>query len=834
MINVQVIRFVLSMIGVLMLSPLWQTTLAQSSRKKRSLNKEWTFSLGDDSRHATIDFDDSKWRKLSVPHDWAIEFEFNKDAPAGPNGGALPGGIGWYRKHLFLDKNDLSQKLYILFDGIYMQSTVYLNGVRVGGRPNGYLPICIDISSVAKEGDNVLAVRVDNQNQPNSRWYSGCGIYRNVWLIQTPITHIANDGIYVSAIPKKNSSVVTVHTVLKNEQSFASTQTLVQQVYSPSGEKLTEAYAQVELNENTNQTLTQTFTINSKPICWDIDNPQQYTLKTYLSSGDTVITRFGIRNYKFDAKNGFYLNNRRVVLKGVCMHHDLGCLGSAIHKQAMERQLTILKEMGCNAIRCSHNPPAPEWLSLCDSMGFVVMNECFDMWRQRKTTYDYSTYFEDWYEKDIHDLMLRDRNHPSIMMWSIGNEVLEQWNDISTDTISLEAANLILNAQKDASRLGKMTDSLSFNARLTQRLVTLVKQDVPEAYVTAGCNEPRPGNHLFRSKALDLIGYNYHEQYLDSISTFFPNKPFLFTESTSALMTRGYYDMPSDSVRLWPKRWDVPFATEESMCSAYDNCRTPWGASHENAWLAVKNNAFVAGLFVWTGFDYLGEPTPFSWPARSSYFGIVDLAGFPKDVYYMYQSEWTNKTVLHLFPHWNWELGQEIDMWAYYNNADEVELFINGKSYGTRKKTDTCLHALWKVRFEPGTVTCVSRKNGKEVKRVSRQTTGVSTALRAQADKSIIQAGGDLVFISIEVLDNQKKLVPDSCNPISCEVLGPLSFEGMDNGSQIEHRSLKSPSGKLFNGKCLIVVRSKDVRGEGIVRIKSNGMQSVDVPIIVK
>ncbi len=833
MINFQFIRFVLSMIGMLVLSPLWQTTLAQSSFEKQSLNKNWMFHLGDDSIYSKKNFDDSSWRKLSVPHDWAIESDFLEDAPAGPNGGALPGGIGWYRKDIFLDKSDLSKCVYVLFDGVYMNAQVYLNGTYVGERPNGYLPILVDISSKAKLGQNILAVRVDNQLQPNSRWYSGCGIYRNVWLVRKPNVHIADNGVYVRALPKEKSSIITVQTTLQHHQNDTCIVNLVHQIFSPTGVKVAEEKTNVRLGRYLPKTIKQSIELDAVPMRWDINCPQQYTLRTILSSEDTISTRFGIRSYKFDAQNGFFLNGRKVVLKGVCMHHDLGCLGSAIHRQAMERQLKILKKMGCNAIRCSHNPPAPEWLSLCDSMGFVVMDESFDMWRRRKTTYDYSTYFEDWYEQDIHDMMLRDRNHPSIMMWSIGNEVLEQWNDISTDTISLKAANLILNASKDASNLGKQSDTLSFNARLTQKLVKLVKKYVPESYVTAGCNEPRPGNHLFRSHALDIIGYNYHEQYLDSISSFFPNKPFVFTESTSALMTRGYYEMPSDSIRIWPKRWDIPFSTEDSKCSAYDNCRTPWGASHEKAWLAVKNNPFVSGLFVWTGFDYLGEPTPFSWPARSSYFGIVDLAGFPKDVYYMYQSEWTNDTVLHLFPHWNWKEGQLIDMWAYYNNADEVELYINGKSQGIRKKNRDCLHASWRVKFEPGTITCISRLRGKEVKRVSRYTAGRGISLHAQVDRTEIHSGGDLVFITIEVLDKEGRIVPTACNTISCKVSGAVTFAGMDNGCQTGHTSLKSPNGQLFNGKCLVVVRSKDRKGKAAVHIESDHLKSVDIPITV-
>lgn len=828
------IDFVVCVMCLLMLPSCGLVASALSPRQRISLDDSWTFHLGDEAKYASGDYDDSAWRVLDVPHDWAIESDFSQEAPAGPNGGALPGGIGWYRKRLVLTKSDLSQQLYLLFDGVYMQASVYVNGQYVGGRPSGYLPIYIDISQVAQLGRNVIAVRVDNEHQPNSRWYSGCGIYRHVWLIKKPSVQIAHDGVYVHSVPAKNHADMTVQTMLRNSDDESSVIDLTQNVISPTGQMVSSTVITVKLEANAQRKITQEIHLAGNPDCWDISHPDQYTLRTSLSSGDEVSTRFGIRSYRFDAQKGFFLNGRHVMLKGVCMHHDLGCLGSAIDEQAMARQLTILKDMGCNAIRCSHNPPAPEWLNLCDSMGFIVMNESFDMWRNRKTTYDYSRYFEAWYARDLHDMLLRDRNHPAIMMWSIGNEVLEQWNDISTDTLSLEEANLILNAQKDASQLGDVQDSLSFNARLTQTLATLVRRDVPDAQVTAGCNEPRPANHLFRSHALDIIGYNYHAQYLDSISSYFPGKPFLFSEATSALMTRGYYEMPSDSVRIWPERWDLPFTSTQTKCSAYDNCRTPWGNSHEGAWLAVKKNPFVAGLFVWTGFDYLGEPTPFSWPARSSYFGIIDLAGFPKDVYYMYQSEWTNTPVLHFFPHWNWSQGQTIDMWAYYNQADEVELYINGKSQGIKRKTEDCLHAIWRVIFEPGTVTCVSRLQGKEVMRVSHQTTGQAVTLMATANKSNIRAGGDLVFITVEAKDQAGRIVPIAQNNIACNVTGQARFVGMDNGCQTGHTSLQTPHSRLFNGKCLIVIRSKDLKGEANVHITGDYLQATDIPLLIK
>ena len=434
--------------------------------------------------------------------------------------------------------------------------------------------------------------------------------------------------------------------------------------------------------------LRQTLRV-SHPLRWSVDSPHLYTLKSeVLVDGevvDAVTTRTGFREFRFDAATGFWLNGRNLKINGVCLHHDLGCLGAAVNEDAMRRQLVKLKAMGCNAIRCSHNPPAPELLDLCDEMGFIVMDESFDMWRRRKTRNDYARFFDECHERDLSDLLLRDRNHPSVLMWSIGNEVLEQWSGVGADELTLEQANLLLNAGHDDSTLAH-GEELTPNSLLTLHLAGIVRKYDRTRPVTAGCNEPSPDNHLFKSGALDLIGFNYHREWIKDVPRNFPGKPFLLTESVSALQTRGYYRMPSDSLFIAPERWDKPYTDPSMMCSSYDNQHVPWGSTHEETWDIVKHTPYCAGQFIWTGFDYLGEPTPYGFPARSSYFGIIDLAGFPKDIYYMYQSEWTDRPVLHLFPHWNWTEGQTVDLWCYYNDADEVELFVNGKSRGVRSK----------------------------------------------------------------------------------------------------------------------------------------------------
>lgn len=802
----------------------------------------WTFNLGDDESASAPDYDDSGWRKLNLPHDWAIEGDFSKDNPSGTGGGALPGGIGWYRKVFTVDKADLGKRLYIDFDGVYMNSTVYINGHKLGTRPYGYISFSYDLTPYINwDGKNVVAVRVDNAEQPNSRWYSGCGIYRNVWLTRVAPVHVAQWGTFVTAENvSENGALLKIHTKVQYDaDSTETTQvTLLSQLLDASGKVVGEATSDVELQAGTSKDIPQEITV-ANPQLWNLENPYLYKVKTVLSQNgqtvDTYYTNTGIRTFSFDVEKGFILNGKQVKINGVCMHHDLGCLGAAINTRAIERQLEILKEMGCNGIRCSHNPPAPELLDLCDRMGFIVMDETFDMWRKRKTAHDYSRYFDEWHERDLTDLVVRDRNHPSIFMWSIGNEVLEQWSDAKADTLSLAEANLILNFGHSEDMLAKEGE-MSVNSLLTKKLADMVRALDPTRPITSGCNEPNPNNHLFRSGALDIIGFNYHHEWFAGVPENFPGKPFLVTESVSGLMTRGYYRMNSDSMYIWPKRWDIPFFDESFSCSSYDNCHVPWGSTHEETWRLVKNSDFISGQYIWTGFDYIGEPTPYGWPARSSYFGIVDLAGFPKDVYYMYQSEWRpDKTVLHLFPHWNWEPGQTIDLWAYYNNADEVELFINGKSQGVRSKGKDDLHVCWRVTFEPGTVKAVSRKDGKVVAEQEIHTAGEPAQVRLTPDRASIHADGrDLSFVTVEILDKDGNLCPNADNEVTFDVQGDGFIAGVDNGSPISMERFKANHRKAFYGKCLVVIQNNGKSGNISLTATADGLEKDNVSITVQ
>ncbi len=814
-----------------------------SARDVVNFNKDWKFCLNIEAHEnpAAPEFDDSGWRTLDVPHDWAIEGDFDEHNPSGTGGGALPGGIGWYRKTFKVSKKDKGQVFRIEFDGVYMNSSVYINGHLLGTRPYGYISFSYILTDYINwGGENVIAVKVDNSDQPNSRWYSGCGIFRDVRLVKVNQVHIAEWGTYVSTpTVSRDKALVKVSATINDGNDIWSkvtrNLTVKSTIKDSEGKAIITSITSRELNwkgEEPEIVVDDSIWVDS-PHLWSVDDPYMYTLVTELTLNgkrvDTYETPFGIRTIEFRTDSGFFLNGEHIRINGVCNHHDLGCLGAATNERAIERQLQILKGMGCNGIRCSHNPPSPILLDLCDRMGFLVMDEAFDMWRRRKTDRDYARFFDDWYERDLTDLVIRDRNHPSIVLWSIGNEVLEQWSDAKADTLSLEQANLILNMGHSEDQLAKEGE-MSVNSLITARLAEIIKKLDPTRPVTAGCNEPSPGNHLFRSGAIDVIGYNYHNQNVPSVPRLFPGKPFIITESVSALMTRGFYEMPSEQMMTRPVRWDRPYFNPTFSCSAYDNVATPWGSHHEENLIFLNSQPFVAGQYIWTGFDYIGEPTPYGWPARSSYFGIVDLAGFPKDIYFLYQSEWTDTPVLHLFPHWNWEPGQQIDMWCYYNNADEVELFINGKSQGTRAKDAQHLHVVWNVTFEPGTVKVVARKNGVETASREIHTAGEPAQIRLTPDRSTIKSNGtDLSFVTVEILDKDGNLCPNAENLVQFEISGNGFMAGVDNGSPISLERFKDNKRKAYYGKCLVVVQNNSRKGKIKVKASSEGLKDAHI-----
>jgi beta-galactosidase len=774
------------------------------TRSVADFDKGWHFHLGDIKDAEKPTMNDDAWRLLDLPHDWSIEGKFSKDNPATYDGGALPGGIGWYRKAFTIPITSKDKKVYIDFDGVYQKSTVWVNGHELGFRPNGYISFRYELTPYLKfGGKNIIAVKVDNSVQPNSRWYSGSGIYRNVWLVTTNKLAIDHWGTYVTT-PEADAQSATVHlqTHFKNSGSPAKV-VLATTIYNPAGKSVI-TMTTAEIDVTASNYVAQDMKI-SKPELWSVEHPYLYKAVTKVMLGKTVVddytTSFGIRYFNFDADKGFSLNGKPMKILGVCDHHDLGSLGAAINYRALERQLQLLKAMGCNGIRTSHNPPAPELLELCDKMGFIVMDEAFDCWERGKVKYDYHLYFKDWHKRDLEDQILRDRNHPSVIIWSIGNEIPQQ-GDTSALRIAPELAAIVHSLDKSRP-------------------------------ITTANDRPDTSNKIIKSGAIDLVGYNYHEWEYAKFHDRYPGRKFIATETTSGLETRGHYDMPSDSIQRWPMSRDYKThakMNDDHTVSAYDNISPPWGSTHEETWKVMKKNDFLSGFFIWTGFDYLGEPTPYGWPSRSSYFGIIDLAGFPKDVYYMYQSEWTNKTILHVFPHWNWEPGKAIDVWAYYNHADEVELFLNGKSLGVKKKQGDDLHVMWRLKFEPGTLKAVSRKNGKVVLTREIHTAGKPAKIELIADRRNIKADGkDLSFISVKILDKDNNVVPDADNLVNFKINGNAFIAAVDNGSETDHSSFKADHRNAFNGLALAIIQSKEKPGNITFTASSKGLQGAMV-----
>lgn len=771
------------------------------------LNKQWQFSLAFGNTAIPPAYNFREWRTLDLPHDWSIEGEFSQKHPATTQGGALPGGIGWYRKTFEVPSTAKGKNVSIEFDGVYRNSEVWINGHHLGKRPNGYISFSYDLTPYIKQapGENVIIVKVDNKEQPNSRWYTGSGIYRNVRLVYTnPKAAVAHDGVFITT----SYDDVTGHAkvFIDARYNFAADTADVSvkaSVYDKAGNPMPlprrrPAGGTVEKGPPTSFVFE-----TSNPHLWSVDDPYLYNAVVQVYIGKQMVdeysTLFGIRHFNFDPQKGFFLNGESMKIKGVCLHHDLGALGAAVNKRAIERQLQILKAMGCNAIRTAHNPPAPELLDLCDRMGFLVMVEAFDMWRKKKNKYDYFSDFEEWHKRDLEDMVKRDRNHPSVFMWSIGNEIREQFD--------------------------------STGITLTRELFDIVRSLDTTRPIIAGLSEWNPEkNFMYKSGVFDIVGLNYHHEIYKDFHKYYPGKIFLGAENMSALATRGHYDFPSDSMYFWPARSPQKYVENgnpDYTVSAYDQVAAYWGSTHEQTWKIIKKHDFMSGLFVWTGWDYLGEPTPYPWPARSSYFGIVDLAGFPKDIYYMYQSEWTNKPVLHIFPHWNWEPGKMIDIWAYYNNADEVELYLNGRSLGVKKKKGEDLHVMWRVPFTPGTIKAVSRKKGKVVLTKQISTAGAPAKIELKADRSVIKADGkDLSFVTVRILDKNGNLVPNADQLLHFTVEGTGTLAATDNGYQADTTSFKSTQRKTWKGLALAIIQSSGKKGNITLTVSAQGLPS--------
>ena len=771
------------------------------ARQHLLMDHNWKFIQSDIKDAEKQGFDDTNWRTLNLPHDWSIEGEFKEDAITKGPGGYLPTGIGWYRKHFTLSSIAKDQQYWIEFDGVYMNSDVWINGQHLGKHPYGYTSFYYDLTPYIKKGENIISVRVDNSVQPNSRWYSGSGIYRHVWLNIAGPVHIAQWGTYITT-PEVNSSSakVLVHTSIENHYKATKNMILKSVVVNESGKEVATLETPVSLASSGKTNVDQNITIPS-PALWSVDTPVLYTLKSSILEGtkvnDNFISTFGIRKIEYDKDKGFLLNGKHIKMNGVCLHHDAGCLGSAVPEQAWTRRLQLLKEMGCNSIRTSHNPPAPEFLDLCDKMGFLVMDEIFDEWVEQKgqVGFSYHIYFEEWWRSDLLSMIYRDRNHPSIVIWSAGNEVPDQV------------------VEKGSEVMRKLAET--FHREDPTRPVTQANDRI-----AAGDG---PAKLLFL-ELQDIVGYNYVDRWNERRELYYsvdrhdhPGWKMIGTENVSVGGLRGQYSIGPDLSDKRPGRSrDYRLAMIEA----------------EQLWKFTSVNDYVIGDFMWTGIDYLGEA---GWPSKSSSSGVIDLCGFPKDGYYFYQSQWTKKPMVHIFPHWNWAgyEGKVISVIAY-SNCDTVELFLNGKSFGIKSyvfpqqghskswngysrpyisPTTSDLHLTWDVPYEPGTLKAVGKKNG-EIVTEEIHTTSKPAAIRLSADRKDINADArDIVNVKMEIIDENGLVVPYADNLIEFKVEGEGILIGTDNGNPRDKTRMKGKQRNAFNGLALAVIQSTEKGG---------------------
>lgn len=827
---------------------------AQSVTRDRSfgLEEDWRFMLVNDSgiedptgafaRASEPDFDDSEWRSVRIPHDWSIEFTPREGGGTNGGTGFLPGGLGWYRKHFVLP-GGLGQgtRVSVEFDGVYMDSYVYVNGELVGNHPYGYTGFSFDITdSVVADGesDNVIAVRVQNQ-LPSSRWYSGSGIYRNARIVLTGPIAVGRSGTYVTTPGLETrlgegSAVVQIQTAVGNKSGADSSVRVVARVLDREGAERASGESSLLLASGVIQATVVEVEVDD-PELWSPSDPALYTVVTEVYAEDRLVdvvqTRFGFRYVDFDPDAGLRLNGQTLKIQGVNMHHDLGALGSAVNRDALERQMRIMKSMGVNALRTAHNPPAPELVEVCQDLGIMLMVEGFDMWEQSKTRFDYGRFFGERSTQDISEMVLAARNSPAVVIWSIGNEIRG---------MSLETA---------------------------QRLVTSIRTMDDTRPVVMGSDGYRslPSEGSTNDQiltVLDGLGVNYNTAMsVDALHETYPDKFIFESESSSSTSTRGVYQDPQ---QLNTGENQSP---GRRAASSYDNNMASWTMPGEYGLKKDRDRQFFAGEFLWSGFDYIGEPTPFrQFPVKTSFFGAVDTAGFPKDLYWLFRSQWTGEPMVHLLP-MNWtdyRAGEPVEVWAYAN-VDTVELFLNGRSLGVRRfdhkrtldgreyletteptgedKTFDSgsytspngstgkLHLSWTVPFEPGTLVAVARQDGVAVTRDVLQTAGPAYGLRLTPDRRVIAADGRaLAFVTVEVVDAAGVVLPGAANAIEFEVSGG-SIAGLDNGQQESAEGYQGSGRSAFNGKALAILRSDGAAGELALTARSEGLVPATVTI---
>jgi beta-galactosidase len=800
----------------------------EQPRQRLLMDFGWKFNLGDPRGAEAAAFDDGAWRKLDLPHDWSIEGPFDQANASGGEGGYVTTGVGWYRKTFATPDALADRKAVVEFDGVYMNSDVWLNGHHLGNWPYGYASFHYDLTPFLSPAGktNVLAVRVDNSKQPNSRWYSGSGIYRHVWLTVTDPLHVAHWGTYVTT-PKvsTSSATVRVRARVQNEYKTKRAVTLVSQAIDADGQVVATASATKTIRSGREFEFDQSIEL-ANPKLWSLETPYLYRVRSLVQAAGQVVddyeTPIGIRDIRYDVDRGFLLNGQPVKMLGMCVHHDGGSVGAAVPEGVWERRLQLLKDMGCNALRMSHNPPAPELLDLCDRMGFLVMDEAFDEWLIGKTREDYSHYFKDWSIRDLTAMLRRDRNHPCVVMWSVGNEIREQTK-----------AN---------------------GAAVLRPLVETCHKEDPTRPVTSACDNVYTDTVSATPEflnLLDVVGYNYVDRWGSRRETFysddrsrFPQRKMVGTEDVGVGGVRGNYNLGPVGSEAAPRVGPDAF-TRGRYTTAMIRA--------EQLWKFVKIHDYVAGYFMWTGIDYIGESR---WPRKSASSGVLDTCGFPKDGYYFYQSQWTTKPMAHLFPHWNWKghEGQVIPVLCY-TNCDTVELFLNGKSYGAKSlefprqgtaggwnryarpvvpSTTADLHLAWDVPYEPGVLKAIGSKNGQVVCEEEIRTTGEPAAIALTVDHKTLRAGArDVAHLTAKVVDAQGNTVPTADSLITFDAQGPGALIGVDNGNPASHEAYKSNRRQAFNGLCLAIVQSTRDPGKVRLTARAAGLKEASLEIEV-
>lgn len=803
--------------------------LSCSQAQNFNFNDSWLFNNSEAEGAESFGYKDTDWRQLDLPHDWAIEGPF--DIKYNARAGGLPfHGTAWYRKHFNLPENSKGKVIRMEFEGAMYNAHVWINGQFVGNRPYGYIGFEFDISEYLKYdgSENVIAVKLSPEDL-SSRWYPGAGIYRSVWLkIDDPV-HVEQWGTFITTpTVTDKKAVIQNETTVVNKSAKAVTVQLKHEYFSPDGKSLGAVEEELTINANANYTSGLYYNLIN-PLRWDIDAPNLYAAVTTITQDnkvlDTYNTNFGIRTINY-TKEGFFLNGRKIRFNGVCLHHDNGALGAAVYRRADERKLQIMKEMGVNAIRTSHNPPSREFLEVCDELGLLVQVEAFDVWKIAKVPNGYNKFFEEWGERDLKDMIRRDRNHPSVVMWSIGNEILEQRDK-------------------------------KFGWKLAKRLNQYCKEMDRTRPTTAGFNHyPGPYDNNM-AQQVDIAGINYKPSKYGEIIENYPDMPVYGSETSSCTSTRGEYHLPIEKYKTHPSK----------QVTSYDLIGPPWAYPPDIEFHFQEQNPSIMGEFIWTGFDYLGEPTPYGgrdnstngywnddWPVHSSYFGAVDLCGFPKDRFFLYQSQWASKPMIHLLPHWNWEgmEGQEIPVYCY-TNCEEVELFVNGKSMGRKVKgkdaTELLVNFLryepktfqskyrlsWKVPFEAGNVKVIGYKGGKAILEKQIHTAGKPAKIDLSIDRSTIQADGqDLAYVTVSIKDKDGHFCPLADNKVDFELEGVGQLIAVDNGNPASIESFQGNHRKAFNGMCLAIIKGGKLSGKGTLTAKGKGLETAKIQFTIQ